>query len=37
MCMCKIDVAILFLMLASVTTIAVDGKRDNSITMLSSC
>jgi len=31
------DVAILFLMLASVTTMAVDGERDDSITILSSC
>jgi len=31
------DVAILFLMLASVMTMAVDEERDDSITMLSSC
>jgi len=31
------DVAILFLMLAFVMTMAVDEERDNSITMLSSC
>jgi len=34
--MCNIDVAILFLMLISVTTIAVEGELDDLITMLSS-
>ena len=37
MCMCKMDVTISFLMLVSVMTMAVDGERDDSITMLSSC
>ena len=35
--MCKMDVAILFLMLASITTIAMDGEVNDSITMLLSC
>jgi len=35
-CMCKIDVTILFLMLASIATIAVNYNKDNSITTESS-
>ena len=35
--MCNMDVAMSFLMLASVTTMAVDRKEDNSKTRLSSC
>ena len=34
---CEMDVAMLFLMLASVTMMAVEEKEDNSRTMLSSC
>jgi len=37
MCVCKIDIAMLFLILASVTTMAVEGEEDSSKTMLSSC
>ena len=35
--MCKMDVAMLFLILASITTMAVDGEVNDSITMLLSC
>ena len=34
MCVCNINIAVLFLMLASVTTMAVDGELDDSMTML---
>jgi len=34
--MYDIDIAVLFLMLASVTTMVVDRELDNSMTMLSS-
>ena len=37
MYMYKVDIAISFLILVSVMTMAVDGERDNSITMLLSC
>ena len=36
-CMCKMDVAISFLMLALVTTIAVEGEENDLRTILSSC
>jgi len=36
-CVCEIDVAILFLMLASVATIAMDCNEDDSITTELSC
>ena len=36
-CICNIDIAVLFLILASMTTIAVEGEFDNSMIMLSSC
>ena len=36
-CMCNINVVILFLILASITTIAVDDKEDDCKTILSSC
>jgi len=36
-CMCEMNVAMSFLMLTSITIIAVDGEVNNSITMLSSC
>jgi len=35
-CICKMDVAMLFLILASIIMMAVDGELDDSITMLSS-
>jgi len=35
--MCDIDVAMSFLMLASITTMAVDGEKDNCKTISSSC
>ena len=37
MCICKIDVAILFLMLAFIMTTAIDCERDDTITIELSC
>ena len=37
MCMCEIDLAMSFLILASVTMIAVKGEENDLRTMLSSC
>jgi len=37
MYICEIDVTMSFLILASVTTMAVDGELDDLITMFSSC
>jgi len=37
MYICKIDIAISFLILVSTTMIAVDEERDDLMTMLSSC
>ena len=36
-CTCKMDVAMLFLMLVSITTMAVEGEENDSRTILSSC
>ena len=36
-CMCDIDIAMLFLMLTSVTTMAIDGEENDCKTILSSC
>ena len=37
MCTCEMDVAMSFLMLASITIIAMEGEKDDSRTILSSC
>ena len=37
MCICEMDVATSFLMLASVAMMAIDCERDDSITTESSC
>ena len=37
MCTCEMDVAMSFLMLASITTMAVEGEKDDSRTILLSC
>ena len=37
MCVCEMDVAMLFLILVSIITMAVEGKDDDSRTILLSC
>ena len=37
MCICEMNIAISFLMLASIAMMAMDCKRDNSITIELSC
>ena len=37
MCTCEMDVAMLFLMLASITMMAVEGEEDDLRTILLSC
>jgi len=37
MCTCEMDIVILFLMLVSITTMAVEEKENDSRTILSSC